>query len=323
MTEQITSNQEKESRHVTVLLNETVDGLNVAEGGCYVDCTLGGGGHSEAICRRLGEKGTLIGIDQDDYALGRAEERLKPFPCRKIFIRTNFVHLKEALSERQITEVDGVVFDLGVSSFQFDQSNRGFSYHHDGPLDMRMDRSAKLTAADVVNTYDRNEIKRVLSEYGEEKFAGRIADAIIKRREKKPIETTSELADIVSEAYPAKFRRKKHPAQKTFQALRIEVNGELSILQDSLKQAIDVLRPGGRLCVISFHSLEDRQVKQLFNEQCDPCICPPEFPKCVCGRKPTIVKVTRKPIMPSEDECKNNRRSRSAKLRIVEKIETE
>lgn len=320
MNKNMNTDQNQPGKHISVLLHEAVDGLNVKPDGIYVDCTLGGGGHSAAICEKLGQDGTLVGIDQDSYALKRAAARLAPFDGHKHFVKNNFSHLSEILADLNIDKVDGIVFDLGVSSFQFDQAARGFSYHHDGPLDMRMDQSAPLTAADVVNTYAPEDLKRVLVEDGEEKFAGRIVNAIVKAREKAPITTTLELADIVKSAYPEKFRRKGHPAKKTFQALRIEVNGELRVLPGALKQAIDALKPGGRLSVITFHSLEDRQAKQLFNEQVDPCICPPEFPVCVCGRKPTIKKITRKPIAPSADELEHNRRARSAKLRIVERI---
>ncbi|MQM72615.1 MAG: 16S rRNA (cytosine(1402)-N(4))-methyltransferase RsmH [Eubacteriaceae bacterium] len=310
-------------QHISVLLNETIDALNVKPDGCYVDCTLGGGGHSEQIAGRLSDQGRLIGIDQDDYAIARAEKRLSSYPCRKDFVRDNFVHLPAILDALQISAVDGVVFDLGVSSFQFDQPERGFSYHHDGPLDMRMDRQQALTAADVVNTYSEQALKQVIFEYGEDKLAGRIARAIVSRRKTQPFRRTLDLADVIRDATPEKFRRKGHPAKKTFQALRIEVNGELRILTQAVKNAIDRTKPGGRICVITFHSLEDRQIKQLFNEQADPCICPPEFPVCVCGRKPTIKKITRKPIAPSAEEVQDNRRARSAKLRVAERLERE
>lgn len=310
-------------KHISVLLNETIDALNVKPDGCYVDCTLGGGGHSEQIVKRLSDQGRLIGIDQDDYAIARAGARLSDYPCRKDFVRDNFSHLPDILDALQISDVDGVVFDLGVSSFQFDQPERGFSYHHDGPLDMRMDRQQELRAADVVNTYSEQALKQVILEYGEDKFAGRIARAIVSRRQRQPFTRTLDLADVIREAYPEKFRRKGHPAKKTFQALRIEVNGELRILTQAVKNAIARTKPGGRICVITFHSLEDRQIKQLFNEQADPCICPPEFPVCVCGRKPTIKKITRKPIAPSKEELQDNRRARSAKLRVAERLKCE
>ena len=309
-----------EFKHKSVLLEESVDALRIKSDGIYVDCTMGGGGHSEAICRQLGSNGVLVGIDQDDYAQSKARERLSPFECRKYFVRDNFKNIKSILSDLNIDSVDGVLFDLGVSSFQYDIADRGFSYHHNGPLDMRMDKRRALTAADIVAEADRNELIRILREYGEEKLAPRIADAIITRRAEKPITETSELAAVVSDAYPEKLKRKKHPAGKTFQALRIAVNGELDILTETMKNAIDVLTLGGRLCVITFHSLEDRIVKQVFNTAADPCVCPKTFPVCMCGKKPSVIKITRKPIIPSQSETENNRRARSAKLRVVEKI---
>lgn len=311
---------ESRDEHISVLLNETISALNIKENGCYVDCTLGGGGHSEQIVRRLSPEGCLIGIDQDDYAISRAEERLASYPCKKIFVRDNFIHLPAVLDRLEVPSVDGVIFDLGVSSFQFDQAERGFSYHHDGPLDMRMDRQRTKTAADVVNHYSESEIKKIIYDYGEDKMAGRIAKTIVSRRKTRPFTRTLDLADVIRSAYPEKYRRKGHPAKKTFQALRIEVNDELKILMQAVKNAILRTKPGGRVCVITFHSLEDRQIKRLFNEQADPCICPPEFPVCVCGRKPTVKKVTRKPIVPSAEEVQHNRRARSAKLRVVERI---
>lgn len=313
-------NEDNQGKHITVLRDEAIAGLGIVPGGIYVDCTLGGGGHSEAICRALGHQGTLIGIDQDQYALSRAETRLRSQRCHKIFVRNNFVDLETVLDNAGIEKADGFLFDLGVSSFQFDQAERGFSYHHDGPLDMRMDRSRPLTAERVVNTYSQEDLKRILWGYGEEKMSGRVAAAIVKARAQAPITRTGQLAEIIKAAYPEKLKRKGHPAKKTFQALRIEVNGELRILNDALKAAIDRLNPGGRICVITFHSLEDRLVKRLFTEQADPCICPPELPQCVCGRVPTIKKITRKPIVPSETELAANRRARSAKLRIAERI---
>ena len=313
-------NEDNQGKHITVLRDEAIAGLGIVSGGIYVDCTLGGGGHSEAICRALGHQGTLIGIDQDQYALSRTETRLRSQRCHKIFVRNNFVDLETVLDNAGIKKADGFLFDLGVSSFQFDQAERGFSYHHDGPLDMRMDRSRSLTAERVVNTYSQEDLKRILWGYGEEKMSGRVAAAIVKARAQAPITRTGQLAEIVKAAYPEKLKRKGHPAKKTFQALRIEVNGELRILNDALKSAIDRLNPGGRICVITFHSLEDRLVKRLFTEQADPCICPPELPQCVCGRVPTIKKITRKPIVPSGTELAANRRARSAKLRIAERI---
>ena len=307
-------------KHQSVLLKESVDALQIRPDGIYVDCTMGGGGHSEAICRQLGPSGVLVGIDQDDYAQAKAQVRLSSFACRKYFVRDNFKNIKTLLSDLNIDGVNGILFDLGVSSFQYDIPERGFSYHHNGPLDMRMDNRKKTTAADIVAGADRNELIRILRDYGEEKLAPRIADAIIARRSIKPITETAELAAVVSEAYPEKLKRKKHPAGKTFQALRIAVNGELDILSETMKNAIDVLAPGGRLCVITFHSLEDRMIKQVFNTAADPCVCPKSFPVCMCGKKPAVIKITRKPIIPSQSETDNNRRARSAKLRVVEKI---
>lgn len=310
-----------ESKHISVLLEETIKGLCIQPDGCYVDCTLGGGGHSEEICKALSCDGTLIGIDQDQYALERAEKRLASYSCHKVFVQNNFKNLADILIKTGYTKVDGIVFDLGVSSFQFDQADRGFSYRFDGPLDMRMDRRQDLDAKKIVNHYTEEQLKKILWEYGEEKLSGKVASAIVRARKEKPITTTLELASIVSDAYPAKLKRKKHPAKKTFQALRIEVNQELAILKGALTQAIDHLKPGGRLCVISFHSLEDRQVKQCFNTQSNPCTCPKEFPQCICGKVPTIKKVSRKPILPDAKELEENRRAHSAKLRIVERVE--
>ena len=307
-------------KHQSVLLTESVEELKIMPDGVYVDCTMGGGGHSEAICRQLGSDGVLVGIDQDDYAQSKAKKRLLPFDCEKLFVRDNFKNIKSILSNLNIDGVHGILFDLGVSSFQYDIAERGFSYHHNGPLDMRMDNRKDLTASDIIAGADRNELIRILRDYGEEKLAPRIADAIIHRRAKKPITETGELAEIVSNVYPEKLKRKKHPAGKTFQALRIAVNSELDILEKSLKDAIDVLIPGARLCVITFHSLEDRIVKQVFNKAADPCVCPKSFPVCMCGNKPSVIKITRKPIVPSRDETASNRRARSAKLRVVEKI---
>jgi len=311
-----------EFSHTTVMLYETVEGLNVKPDAIYVDGTLGGGGHSALICSKLGSDGMLIGIDQDEFALNYAKKRLEPFTCQKKFINNNFVNLKTILQELEITQIDGIIFDLGVSSFQLDDETRGFSYHHDGPLDMRMDKQAELSAYDVVNKYAFKELVAILRNYGEEKHANRIVKAIIQQREIAPITRTLELADLIKKAYPPKERYKqKHPARKTFQAIRLEVNHELNILKAALSDAIAFLKPGGRIGVITFHSLEDRIVKHLFQEQENPCICPSDFPQCVCGRKPQVKRITRKPTLPSTLEIENNRRSRSAKLRIAEKIE--
>ena len=310
-----------EFSHTTVLLHETVDGLMIRPDGTYVDGTLGGGGHSELICRSLSADGTLIGIDQDDFALDYAGRRLAPYACRKQLVKNNFVHLKEVLGEAGVSQIDGIIYDLGGSSFQFDDETRGFSYHHDGPLDMRMDSGAELSAYEVVNDYPPERLKKVLQVYGEERFAGRIVNAIIKERETKPIETTLELSELIKAAYPAKERfKEKHPARKSFQAIRLEVNHELDILEDAFSAGIEALKPGGRMCIITFHSLEDRIVKHFFKDKQNPCTCPPEFPTCVCGKKPEVKIITRKPVLPAPEEIEANRRSRSAKLRIAEKL---
>lgn len=307
--------------HTTVLLHETVDGLMLKPDGTYVDGTLGGGGHSELICKSLSADGTLIGIDQDDFALDYAGKRLAPYACHKHFVKNNFVHLKEVLETTGVSQIDGILYDLGVSSFQFDDETRGFSYHHDGPLDMRMDAAAELSAYEVVNTYPPERLKKILQVYGEERFAGRIVNAIVRERETKPIETTLELSELIKAAYPARERYKeKHPARKSFQAIRLEVNHELDILEDAFSAGIEALKPGGRMCIITFHSLEDRIVKHFFKDKQNPCTCPPEFPTCVCGKKPEVKIITRKPILPSAEEIEANRRSRSAKLRIAEKL---
>lgn len=307
--------------HKSVLLDESIESLNIKPGGTYVDATMGGGGHSYEIAKRIGPTGTLIGIDQDDFAQNYAQDRLKDVECNKIFVKDNFSNLENILDELEIDHIDGILYDLGVSSFQLDDDERGFSYHHEGPLDMRMDKTKDFSAKDIVNNYSKEELIRVLREYGEERFANRIAERIIREREIKPIETTSELSEIVKAAYPGKERhKKKHPARKTFQALRIEVNKELDILEPSFKSAIKHLNPGGRISIITFHSLEDRIVKHFFKKQQNPCTCPPEFPMCVCGKKPEIKLINRKPILPSAEELEENNRARSAKLRVAEKI---
>lgn len=309
-----------ELKHVSVLLDESIENLDIKEDGIYVDCTLGGGGHSEEILKRLSSDGMLIGIDQDDFALNYAEERLEKYPAKKVFVKSNFEKLGEVLDDLGVEKVDGVLYDLGVSSFQLDDDERGFSYHHEGPLDMRMDKTRSFDAKELVNTYPKEKLIEVMRKYGEEKYAGRIAQAIINAREESPIETTTQLAEIIKKAYPAKERAKKHPARKAFQAFRIEVNRELNILEPSFDAAIEHLAPGGRLCIITFHSLEDRIVKNYLKTQQNPCICPPDFPVCVCGRKPTVRLVTRKPISPKKDETEENQRARSAKLRVAERI---
>lgn len=310
-----------ELMHTSVLLEECLDGLNIKNNGIYVDCTLGGAGHSKEICKRLTEAGTLIGIDQDDYALSRAKEKLEEFSCKKILVRDNFSNIKNILKNLEIDNVDGILMDLGVSSFQLDDASRGFSYNYDARLDMRMDKRSEFSAFELVNNYTEKDIFKVIRQYGEEKFASRIAKEIVKSRAEKPVETTEELVEIIKRSIPAKFRREgPHPAKRTFQAIRIEVNRELKILEESIIDSIDVLNEKGRICIISFHSLEDRIVKQTYKEIANPCKCPPDFPQCACGKLPTIDIITRKPIYPSQEELDKNPRSRSAKLRVAQKI---
>lgn len=307
--------------HVPVLLDQCMDGLAIKKDGVYVDGTLGGGGHSSAICERLSEEGTLIGIDRDEDALKAAGNRLKGYPCRRILVKSNYSDIKAILEDNGIEAVDGALLDLGVSSFQLDNPDRGFSYMKDGPLDMRMNRDDSLTAMDVVNVYCREELTRLISMYGEERWASRIASFIERARLEKPIETTEQLTEIIKAAIPASARRTgPHPAKRTFQAIRIEVNDELGQLEKALEDFCDVLAPGGRLCVISFHSLEDRIVKDVIAGRANPCTCPPELPVCVCGRVADIEKVTKKPLTPSPEEQEGNPRARSAKLRVCVKI---
>ncbi|MCQ2543738.1 MAG: 16S rRNA (cytosine(1402)-N(4))-methyltransferase RsmH [Lachnospiraceae bacterium] len=308
-----------EFKHVSVMLKETVDGLNVKEGGTYVDCTLGGGGHSFEILTRLNNTGRLIGIDQDKEALAAAGERLKNF-SNVTYVHSNFERVKEIINEYSPEGVDGIMADLGVSSYQFDNPERGFSYRFDAPLDMRMDKDNTLTAYEIVNGYSENEIFRIIRDYGEDKFAKNIAKHICQRRAEKAIETTFELNEIIKAAIPAKFREKGgHPSKKTFQALRIECNRELEVLENTLDDMIDCLKPGGRLSIITFHSLEDRAVKNNFRNNENPCTCPPNFPVCVCGKKSKGTVITRKPIVATEEELEVNSRSQSAKLRVFEK----
>lgn len=312
-----------EFRHTPVLLEEAVESLQVSPDGIYVDGTLGGGGHSFEIARRLSKGGRLIGIDQDAAAIEAAAKRLGEFGDRVTIIRSNYVRMKEKLGELGISSVDGILLDLGVSSFQLDDAQRGFTYRDEqAPLDMRMDQRRELTAREVVNSYSVEDLTRILREYGEERFAVRIAQRIDAQRKQKPIETTGELTQIIKAAIPAKARAEgRHPARRTFQAIRIEVNGELCVLEESLNQMISILNPGGRICIITFHSLEDRIVKDAFRTAQDPCICPPEFPVCVCGRKSQGKVITRKPILPSVEETERNPRAKSAKLRVFEKKE--
>ncbi len=310
-----------EFHHVSVLLEECIEALSIKPDGIYVDGTLGGAGHSSRIAAEL-TTGRLIGIDRDPVALEAAGERLKPFADRVALVHSNFDEMDTVLKDLGISGVDGILMDLGVSSPQLDDGKRGFSYMADAPLDMRMDRSAALSAYDVVNSYPELELCRVIYEYGEEKFAGRIARRIVERREDKPIETTLELSGIIENAIPEKNRRTehKHPAKRTFQAIRIEVNGELSSIAPSIEAGIERLVPGGRAAVITFHSLEDRIVKNTFADAAKGCICPPDFPVCVCGINPKVRIVSKKPILPSEEELRVNPRARSAKLRVAEKL---
>lgn len=309
-----------EFKHLSVLLEETIEELCVKPNGIYVDGTLGGGGHSYEVCRRLGPEGRLIGIDQDEDAILAAGKRLESFGDRVKILRGNYGDMVSMLGSLGIMSVDGILLDLGVSSHQLDDGSRGFSYREDAPLDMRMDRRQSLSAYDVVNTYEEAELARIIREYGEDRFAGSIARHICRSREKKPVETTGELVGIIRASIPAKSRMTGgHPAKRTFQAIRIEVNRELEVLEHSLDGMIDILNDGGRLCVITFHSLEDRIVKKCFQKNMHPCTCPPDFPVCVCGKISKGTVVTRKPILPSAEELQRNSRAKSAKLRVFER----
>ena len=306
--------------HVSVLLHETVDGLNVRPDGTYVDATLGGGGHAFEVCSRLGDKGRFIGIDQDADAIRAASERLAGFGEKVTIIRSNYRDMKPRLREIGVDKVDGIVLDLGVSSYQLDTAERGFSYRADAPLDMRMDQRQKMTARDIVNGYSEAELYRVIRDYGEDRFAKNIAKHIVAERVKGPIETTGQLNEIIRHAIPMKIQKTSgHPSKRTFQAIRIELNHELDVLRDSLDDMIDMLSPGGRICIITFHSREDRIVKSAFRKNENPCTCPSHFPVCVCGKISKGKVVTRKPILPSEEEMESNSRSKSAKLRIFER----
>jgi len=308
-----------EFKHYSVLLRETIEQLHIRPDGIYVDGTLGGGGHAFEVCRRL-ENGHFYGIDQDQAAIQAAGKRLAPFGERVTIIRDNFRNMKAVLQEAGVDQVDGILLDLGVSSYQFDSGERGFSYRFDAPLDMRMDCRQTLTAGDIVNSYTEQELYRIIRDYGEDKFAKNIAKHIVAARAKSPIETTFELNEIIKAAIPAKMRQEGHPSRQTFQAIRIECNHELEILQDVCDELINLLKPGGRLCIITFHSLEDRIVKNAFKKNENPCTCPPDFPVCVCGKIPKGKIATRKPIVPGEEELAENNRSRGAKLRCFVKI---
>ena len=309
-----------EFQHISVLLNETVDSLSVHPGGVYVDGTLGGGGHSLEIAKRLGGEGTLIGIDRDEAAVSAAGARLSQFGETVRIVRGNYSSMPEIVKDLGYAKVDGIVLELGVSSYQLEEAERGFSYMHDAPLDMRMDRRETRTAADLINTASERELFRIIRDYGEERFAQNIAKHIVERREEKPIETTGELVEIIRASIPMKLQKSGgHPAKRTFQAIRIELNGELSALEESLDGMIDLLNDGGRLSVITFHSLEDRIVKAAFRRNENPCTCPPGFPVCVCGKKPKGRVLTRKPLLPSQEETEENPRAKSAKLRVFER----
>ena len=306
--------------HKSVLLYETVDSLNIKPDGIYVDGTLGGGGHAYEVCSRLGKHGRLIGIDQDADAIAAATKRLEPFADKVTVVRSNYENIASVLHDLGIEKVEGIYLDLGVSSYQLDTASRGFTYREDAPLDMRMDQRNTQTAADIVNTYSETELYHIIRDYGEDRFAKNIAKHIVQRRQEKPYETTGELIETIKAAIPAKIRATGgHPAKRTFQAIRIELNHELDVLNRSIDTMIDLLNPGGRLSIITFHSLEDRIVKKRFRDNENPCICPPEFPVCMCGRKSKGTVITRKPIVPGEEELEYNKRSKSSKLRVFER----
>ncbi len=310
-----------EFQHKSVLLRETIDSLKVKPGGIYVDGTLGGGGHAFELCSRLGKDGRLIGIDQDEAAISAASERLSEYKGQVTIVRSNYSRMPQVLDELGIGKVDGIYLDLGVSSYQLDTPERGFTYREDVPLDMRMDQRKPMTAADIVNAYSEEKLYRVIRDYGEDKFAKNIAKHIVRKRQEKPIETTGELVEAIKAAIPARVRATGgHPAKQTFQAIRIELNGELEVLESSIDRMIERLNPKGRLAVITFHSLEDRIVKHKFRENEQPCICPPDFPVCVCGRVSKGRVITRKPIIHTEEEEKENNRAKSSKLRVFERV---
>lgn len=309
-----------EFKHKSVLLYETVDQLNIKPDGIYVDGTLGGGGHSYEIAIRLSDKGRLIGIDQDEDAIKAASERLKPFMDRVTIVRNNYCNMDKVLDELSIDKVDGIMLDLGVSSYQLDTAERGFTYNVDAKLDMRMDQRQEVTARDIVNDYSEYDLYRIIRDYGEDRFAKNIAKHIVAARQKKPIETTFELNEIIKAAIPMKVRATGgHPSKRTYQAIRIELNRELEVLENSIDMMIDRLNKEGRLCIITFHSLEDRIVKVRYKNNENPCTCPPSFPTCVCGKKSKGKVITRKPIIPSEEELEENSRSKSSKLRVFER----
>ncbi|MCI8648042.1 MAG: 16S rRNA (cytosine(1402)-N(4))-methyltransferase RsmH [Firmicutes bacterium] len=308
-------------KHTSVLYDPCINNLNIDPEGIYVDGTLGGGGHAAGVCQNLGKNGTLIGIDRDEDALKAAEERLREYSCKKFFVQSNYAEIKDVLDQLGIKEINGALLDLGVSSFQLDNEERGFSYMKDAPLDMRMSQSDSFTARDVVNTYTEKELTEIIRNYGEERWASRISKFIVQKRKDAPVETTGQLVEIIKAAVPASARRDgPHPAKRTFQAIRIEVNDELEQLKLAVGNFCDVLADKGRLCIITFHSLEDRIVKNILNNRANPCTCPKEFPVCVCGKKADIRKVTGKPILPAQEEIEENPRARSAKLRVAERM---
>lgn len=309
--------------HVPVLLEECIQYLNIKQDGIYIDGTIGGGGHSVEILKRLGNKGILVGLDQDTSAIEAANERLKEIK-KKVqlkLIHTNFSNMKHVCSSEGISKADGILLDIGVSSHQLDDSKRGFSYNSDSLLDMRMDRTCRFSAEDVINEYSRDELKEIIKIYGEERWASRIALFIVERRKKQRIQTTKELVEIIKDAIPSAARRKgPHPAKRTFQAIRIAVNNELEVLKKGLSDGVDLLHPGGRMCIITFQSLEDRIVKREIKKKSQKCTCPPEFPVCVCNKVQEVKLITKKPVVPSEKELKRNPRARSAKLRVIERV---
>ncbi len=309
-----------EYKHTSVLFLETMRNLNINPGGIYVDGTLGGGGHASGICEKMNQKGIFIGIDRDCDAIHAASERLNDYPCSKIFVQNNYANIKDVLQEQGLESINGAVLDLGVSSFQLDNFERGFSYMQEAALDMRMNKDDPLTAEVIVNEYEEKELTRIIRTYGEERWASRISEFIVKERKKHRIQTTTELVDVIKAAIPAAARREgPHPAKRTFQAIRIEVNDELAQLERAVDEFIDVLCDGGRLCIITFHSLEDRIVKDAFNRRVNPCTCPKEFPICSCGKIVDVKKISGKPILPTPQELEMNPRARSAKLRVIER----
>ena len=310
-----------EFKHKSVLLYETVDELNIKPDGIYVDGTLGGGGHSYVIAKRLSEGGRLIGLDQDEDAIKAASKRLEPYMDRVTIVRNNYCNMDKVLDELGIDKVDGIMLDLGVSSYQLDAADRGFTYNVDTALDMRMDQRQEITAKDIVNEYSEFDLYRIIRDYGEDRFAKNIAKHIVAARQEKPIETTFELNDIIKAAIPMKVRATGgHPSKRTYQAIRIELNKELEVLENSIDMMIDRLKPEGRLCIITFHSLEDRIVKTRFRNNENPCTCPPSFPACVCGKVPKGRVITRKPVVPTDEEINENSRSKSSKLRVFERV---